>query len=350
MPLEHDPFSPIINVQWGAGGGVFIAGDIDSNIYYLKVNADEKKPAWQTLGKLDFQKEDDGGFVAGRVAGSAFAMVESSTADGSETNPVFVLVGGSGFANEFGIIMASRDGLDWSKVFSFGEREDSETYVGAGIFGVVWKEAEQKFYAGGHQLETGVDAEAGFRWEEQIDLLFQSSDGYTWSESSRHVTRVEAPLGQPFNYPAYNSGLLVPHCSTRVQDKNGNGIPDGNYGYDDDDNILVVPTEVIAIDYLFGLYLNDIPQNCLTVTVTGEPSYPSDVGIPITCTATAGGRWLAAGGVLGNFDAGEGRTQAAILVSSESGYVWRELNPTDGMNMIITMTGGRLETETDAGL
>jgi hypothetical protein len=156
------------------------------------------------------------------------------------------------------------------------------------------------------------------------------------------------------SYPDYKTGLLAGHCSKLVKDDNGNGIPDGNYGYKSE-TILIAPSKVIKIDYLFGLYLNDIPRGSTTVTVTnfGEgvpPSYPSDVGIPIACTATAGGKWMAAGGVLGsNFDAGTGRSQAAMLVPSEAGdeYVWKAINPA-GTNMIITMTGGT--TKTNAGL
>ena len=347
IPL--DVLSKIVNVHW-SGGGVFIAGNVDSNIYYLKLPATE--PEWQDLGKLEFHQEEEGGFVTGRVAGSAYATTDIKDEDGNviSQEPVFVLVGGSGFANEIGIIMASKDGLNWTRVFSFGTT-DSETYVGAGIFGIVWDDEAKMFYAGGHQADQFVDPDADLKWEQQADILFASPDGFSWHEADRHEMRVEASSTEIIEFPEYKTGLLVAHCSTHVKDGNNNGVPDGNYGKSG--NLLIAPAEVSKINYLAGLYLYDIPQGSsgLVVTDLGEevppPAYPTDAGIPVTCTAVVGGEWMAAGGVVGNFDSGTGNSQAARLVSREDGYIWESLKP-DGTNVIITMTGGMIGA--DAGL
>jgi hypothetical protein len=338
-PYSQDVLTRIVNVKWG--GGVFIAGDLASNVYYLKPGGDE--PAWQNLGKLDFGKEDEDGLVTGRVAGSAYAAIDVKDSSGNitGTKPVFILVGGSGFTGEIGIIMASSDGLSWSKVFTFKGNPDSDKYKSAGIFGVVWNETAEMFYAGGHQSDNFADNAANIFWMSETDILFQSADGYSWSEAGRHEMRVDIVDGVIPPYPKYKTGLLVAQCRDLVKDANNNNIPDGNYGYDKS-NLLIAPTVTSKIDYLFGTYLNDIPHgSAVTVTGLGEdppPPYPSNTGIPTTCVATVGGEWVAAGGTFDSLDTGSCR--AVILKSSEEGSPqWERLDP-PGANVIITLTGG----------
>jgi hypothetical protein len=333
-PYSQDVLTRIYNVQWGAG--VFIAGDLASNIYYLKPGGDADE--WQNLGHLEFRK-DEHGRVTGRVAGSAYAAVGVKDSSGNiiGAKPVFVLVGGSDFTGEIGIIMASSDGLNWSRVFTFNGNPDSHKYQSAGIFGVVWDETKKMFYAGGHQTDNFADAAANIFWTAEVDILFQSPDGYSWSESGRTEIRVDIIGGVIPPYPKYKTGLLVAHCRNLVKDANNNNIPDGNYGYDES-NRLIAPTVTSKIDYLFGNYLSDIPRGS-HVTVTGFDSDvpPSSTGIPTTCVATVGGSWVAAGGTFDSLDTGS--CQAVILKSSEDGLQWERLDP-PGANVIITLTGG----------
>lgn len=338
-PYSQDVLTRMYNVHWG--GGAVIAGDYESNVYYLNFGTE---PTWQNLGKLDFRKED-GDFFTGSVAGSAFAVVDIKDAAGNVigTKPVWVLVGGSGFTGEIGIIMASGDGLNWSRVFTFKGNVNSDEYKSAGIFAVVWNADAKKFFAGGHQTDNF--AEGGFSWQAETDILFQSSDGTHWSEVSRHKTYVETnfPIPMP-PYPEYKTGLLVAKCADLVKDDNSNSVPDGNYGYDKISGLLIAPAKLTTIDYLYGNYLSGIHLDSSNVTmkIVGggvPPSYPLNVGIPTTCVATAGGEWVVAGGVLAA--EGSGKSQAAILkfVEDDNAYVWKRIDP-GGTNMIITLTGG----------
>ena len=337
VPLDF--LKQITNVHWGGGGGVFIAGNNDSNIYYLKLDAvadPDNPPAWESLGTLDFTK-DEGAYFTGYVQGSTFAMVGAV----EDKKPVFILVGGGGPRRAIGIIMASRDGKEWSRVFSYGQ--DSDTYRGVNIFGVVWDEVAQMFYAGGHQFDSFLDSTILYAWQTEIDLLFASADGFAWSEIGRNERKVEAHGTDPFPpWPDYPSGLLAAHCSKRVLDSNGNGVPGGNYGYDKDKELLIAPNKPVVISYDVGFLQIPTTGSDVTVTFSGEgdpPSYPSNPGLPAICVATAGGKWVVAGG-------DDGDSQAAIAVASDEAYIWQSLNP-EGTSKIITLTAGDLD---NAGL
>jgi hypothetical protein len=325
-PYSQDILTLIYNVQWG--GGTFVAGDFDSNIHCLKLGA------WTNLGKLDFVK-DEGDYFTGFVQGCAYARVGDK--------PVYVLVGGGASSHSRGIIMASNDGLNWARVFSYGESSDS--FVGAVIFGVVWDANAQAFYAGGRQSDNEVE------WESQTDLLFSSPDGLAWRIVDRHVTRIEHPDA---TYPEYKTGLLAAHCSGRVKDENSNGVPDGVYGYAKD-QLLIAPEPTPSIGYLTGDITYPLPGTPspgtptpgasvkITNLSTGAEPYLSEIGTPTFCVASTGGQWMAAGGVFGNpAEGGAGGSCLAYVLTPvvDGPPVWKSLNP-GGASPIITMTAGR---------
>ena len=306
MPVALDLLTRVRNIHWG--GGVFIAGDDNSNIHYFKIG----DSAWRNLGTLDFAKRE-GEYFTGWVQGSAYAR------------SVFVLVGGGGSTRAQGIIMASRNGLNWSRVFTFGEK--SESYIGAVIFGVVWDEDEQTFYAGGNQSDNfaagGSTLEA---WSSQTDLLFSSRDGYTWREVDRKVMRIRNSF-PPESWPEYKTGLLEPHCSSLVEDSNDNGVADGVYGHQKSTGVLIEPADPATIDYLFGSVDIDAADNVVIHNASKPPS--SHPGIPVTCVAYVGGRWMAAGGA-------SGASKASMLEGSD----WTIINPS-GTSRVITICGGK---------
>ena len=334
-PHGEDYFGRIVNVHWPKKlgpmtGGVFIAGDYDSNIYYMKVGEGGKidptgaLPVWQNLGTLDFTLDD--GMFNGRVQGSAYGLV-------NDKNPVFVLVGGGGTATSRGIIMASRDGLSWSRAFSFGV--DSGTYRGANLFGVVWDGTS--FWAGGHQTDNF--SEGDVNWMSETDILFHSSDGFSWNEAGRFVLRIDKPVGGPFPpWPDYITGLLAAHCSGKVVDSYGNGVPGGNYGYDADNNILLAPIDPSVVEYFYGGVSISTPNG---VSNRGaDVPFPVDPGLPILCTATAGGTWVYAGGrkepSLG---------MATVLLPSPgdaANVAWQQIDPPSS-KLLVTLCGGAVE-------
>jgi hypothetical protein len=314
MAFAQDLLTRIIDVHWG--GGVFIAGDDQSNIFFLEAGKNE----WKNLGKLGFA-EDEGSMFTGWVQGSSYA---------DKSRPVFVLVGGGGRTKSLGIILASDDGLKWTRVFQIGE--DSDSFAGANMFGVVWNDDDNAFYAGGHQYDLSEALAV------QTDLLFRSVDGYNWVEADRRSTTYS-----PDTVPEYKTGLLVSKCSTRIVDGNGNGVPDGVYAYDKASKILMAPVNVPTIDYLNGTIsvAPSGPGGGIVVDNGGEgPTPPSDPNISAIGVAFSSGNWLAAGGSFPDYS-----TEAAIFGQDEK---WLRLDP-PGEGPVVTVIGG-VAGKKDAGL
>jgi hypothetical protein len=339
-PHGEDFFDRIVNVHWPKKlrpitGGVFIAGESgattsDTNIYYMRVGAGAdldptgKFPVWRNLGTLDFGKTEGDSFT-GDVQGSAYGLVGGKS-------PVFVLVGGGGSSHSVGTIMASRDGLNWSRVFTL--TDTAPGLRGVNIFGVVWDGAQ--FWAGGHLDINYTPVTDPFL--RQVDILLHSLDGFSWGEVAR-VENVFGPVTNPdasWSLGEYKTGFLAEHCSGVVVDSNGNGVPGGNYGYIKDDNILLAPTTPQAIDYFSGGVDIGTPDG--VSNLGANVPFPVDPGLPTLCTATAGGVWVYAGGVPGPSYIG----MAAVLLPSpgESGGVaWQRLDP-PGSKLLVTLCGG----------
>lgn len=333
-PHGEDFFNRIVNVHWPEeapkpSGGVFIAGDFNGNIHYLRVGVGVTgAPKWQNLGQHAFAESE-------RILGSAYGLV-----GGKE--PAFVLVGGGGSTTARGVIMASQDGLNWSQVFTFGAMSD--TFTGATIFGVTWDGSS--FWAGGHQSDSFADFDTEIRWMTEVDVLFNSPDGFSWSEAGRYVMRVDSAGGAPFPpWPEYTTGLLESHCSDVVRDNsNNNGVPGGVFGYDQASETLIAPTDPPAIDYFTGGVGVGAggAVNVIKTKVGAGGSFPSNPGLPVLGVATAGGSWVAAGG---DTSTSEGVGQAAIMIPSsvdEHGFTWKRLDP-DG-KAIDTICGGQAKT------
>jgi hypothetical protein len=142
-----------------------------------------------------------------------------------------------------------------------------------------------------------------------------------------------------------------------VLDFNGYGVPDGNYGYDENERLLIQPNEKMSLNYIFGGVSYSFGTG-IVVTFSGDgtpPSIPSTVGLSVvTCVATAGGKWVVAGGT---YDPGGGSqpplggglSQAAILGTDNAGKpAWNRIDP-PGTNAIIAMCGGLLSDVVPAG-
>lgn len=331
----EDFLQRIVGVHWrtpvSAEGGVFIGIDLDSNIHYLRIGPGARKddktglPVWKNLGPLDYLK-DNGVTTSGAAIGCSYAVVDH---EGS-TEPVFVLVGGGNSGGVRGIIMASSDGLTWQTVYT--APGDVDTVYLSTIFAVVWDEIDKAFYAGAHQFVTGPSSHS------EIDILLRSSNGYSWGEVDRfEMVTSSGPV------PEYNTGLLASHCSKRVVDSYGNGLPDGFYKYDSVSKIMIAPTALPTIFYFEGAV--GMPGDAAGVTVTKfavdeRPLPPSSTDIPTYCVAGIGESWMAGGGLLSSH--GGPSCQASYLAPSveEGGMRWLPLNPSSNQP-ITTMIGGQ---------
>jgi hypothetical protein len=347
--FPQDALTHIVNVHWASGGGVFIAINSNGNVYYLELDDQNDQTAvWEDLGTLGFVGPDPDHFIP-FPTGCSYGMTSIKDAAGNviEKKPVFVIVGGNGNATSPGIIMASKNGRDWSRVFTF--ETTSDTYLGASVWAVAWDEVAQMFFAAGHQTDHFLDHDAEYNWQAETDLLFSSSDGFSWSEAGRHQVKIEGPTFEPLPpWPDDTAGLLNSHCSPRVLDFNGYNVPDGNYGYDKDKDLLIQPNDKMSLNYLFGGIGYSLGTGII-VTGSGEGALPpSSPGLSaVTCVATAGGQWVVAGGIYdpaggGQPPPGGGKSEAAILVTDEHGVpIWKRLDP-PGTNAIIAMCGGLL--------
>jgi hypothetical protein len=317
--LALDILTRVINVHW-AGGAVFVAAEGGGNLYYLNTAKTNKDglPSWENLGKfIDTDGTDDPFFHVG----SAHGLV------GEAKTSTFVVVSYGGGTLGTGAIFASQDGLAWSKVFTLS-KEQPDRNTSATMFGVVWDGSA--FWAGAHQ---SIDVTFDDPRLSEIDILLTSSDGLRWQEVGRHVTVVDTsdPAGVP---PEYTRGLLADHCSNRVVDSLGNGLPDGFYGYDPDRELLIKPKGLPAIDYYFGGVVYGNPSG-VTIQNSGAGTIPSNPGLPTSCVARSGGHWVAAGGTSG--------PMAAILVpdpTTESQFIWRRIDPPSGSDAITTIVAG----------
>jgi hypothetical protein len=320
-PYGEDFFQRIVGVHWPekfkVTGGVFVAGCADGSIFYLRVGAGELE--WQLVG--NFTDSGDGSPIV--FTGSSYGLV-----NGEE--PVFVMVGAGSSADSVGSIFASQDGLNWSKVYTLiPARPDVSR--GCSMFSVAWDGTQ--FWAGGHRSENYQrDGDPNLY---EIDMLFNSSDGFGWHEVDSVSNSFNTTLPDVgWSLGDYTTGLLNPHCSSNVVDKNRNNVPDGVYGYDPISGNLVRPENVPSIDYFFGraegtgggVVANDNPIE--------SPEFPT------FSVALAGNTWVAGGG---GFDTGvgDGRCNAAIMSSSiePGGIRWTSLDP-PGSEPILTMAGG----------
>jgi hypothetical protein len=295
--LSLDLLTRVRNIHWKVGGGEFVNGGGAQR--YLKMgksHAPGRK--WTDLGSLAFT-------AAGTSQASSYALV------GTPPVRVFLLGGNDGGTEETsdnGLIMVSNDGLIWSKMHTVATGDDFNT---ASLLGIVWDKTARCFYAGAHIFTAKV---GGDLLDE--DILLQSFDGRRWDEIER-VGWATAP-------DAHIEGLLAKHCSKRVTDSYGNGVPDGVYGFDETKDILIAPTGVPRINYTDGLVRSE-PLSTVTIKTRApsgtEITTTVDVGILVNCVAYAGGIWMAGGTALTDL------TIPMTAYSIDDGATWTKIIP-----------------------
>jgi len=326
-PFSQDVLTRVINVHWG--GGIVVAADNAGDIYRLKFGDKE----WERAG---------GGFIDSGT-GNTVALVGSSYALVDDEDPTFVMVGYGGGGDGLGHIYASKDGLRWDEVFTL-EQEQPDRNLNTIIFAVVWEESTNTFWAAGHhELAPSEDD----RRRLAIDLLFSSPNGIAWSESARHET-VVGILDEPgYVPPDYTEGLLVEHCSDKVTDDLGNGVPDGFYKYDSSNEILVRPETIPTMEYLVGGISYGFPAGVIVTYETGSTPEVAIPDFPVICAAGVEGRWVIGGGQVGGEGEASSSCEAAIQVIASGGRIeWKPLNP-PGDGPLLTMVAGAEAAEAE---
>lgn len=378
MPLGLDFLSQVVNVQW-TGGGRFVMGDQWGYSAAVEQEKNDAPPKITNLGILDFGIDPNDG----RVMGSSYHLFIVVNEKGESTkNPVFLLCGirddyGQGpisGSNTVGIIMASRDGLDWKRVFTLPNESSNGTTKpirgAAQIMGVVWDDNAKAFYGCGHIFKSYFNQRRDppsladpdprpvtyVELVEEIDVLMSSPDGFAWTESGRNVFTRSTNYGglNPIIYPypdPLGYGLMLPHCPDRggLKDYYGNNLQDGVVHYWKDpkskEKISICSTgDIPSIDYVGGgLRPADPGSHSIKIMETDskgeEKMVVVDVGIPVQAVSAAGDVIIAVGGSSIDGFPPNGPVDFSISIDKES---WK-VATYEGGPPAVTVSGAPLQ-------
>jgi hypothetical protein len=237
-PPYHESFlENIIAVNWGAPTGGIFVSG-DFCCYQRYTRLEDNKSAnFKWIGLGSMAFTDGGGTVSGSYA---------KTAGG----PVFLLGGHRGGVGG-GVLMRSTDGYSWTAM-------QAGPLMGDDISALVWDKQEKRFY---------LDPGGGQR-------PYYSADGIYWFYSGTH---------------------FEDHC------KNPLGAPDGVYGYDKKNDVVIYPynNEAVAI---------------VNASTMDAEEFTIWVGLDFVYAINfTGGIWMAGGGAGGD---------SATTTSLDGGNFW----------------------------
>jgi hypothetical protein len=315
-PYGEDFFQRIVGVHWREGVldlGFFVAGNESGDAAFNKtidtVNPTDKTTpinvTWYEIGGLPFSNPPR---EIGAIYASAFGLAKKS--------PVFLLGGYKFHEEDFGfwqegIIMASRDGINWTKVYSFVGISykrivftgDGENVVAAGQFSaayihsLVWD--GRQFWAGGYVVEHMIYSPV-FHYTKS-DVLFSSIDGFSWSEVGRNKLEWTSDDTEP-DLP--KAGLIVNHCNRNFIDSNGNGVPNGAWGENKAAGIMIGPVNPPTVDYKgnddrSNSYVMPVDTGSVVRIIGPNGVTTANTGIGgVMGVAFAGGAWWAVGSTM----------------------------------------------------
>lgn len=336
-PWRLDPLQNIVNISWG-GAPIFVIGDVSClSVRVRPRKSDDDEVEVTALGPMSFG-------AGGSIMGSSFHE--------TTTGRVFLLCGyhfATGPSNKTGIIMASRDGLEWQLAKSWPNNQSGTILSSTQFQGIVWD--GDKFYAAGHMtneyLAERDDDVVYIAKQEEIDTLWSSMDGFSWAEDGRRTATVLTSDGFDVNsdYPGLPiKGLFEPHCSSRVRDGLGNGVPDGVYYYketSEGNSLFIRPGDVPAIDYRGGgLGYSSTASSTVGIEITvGDETTTiiTSPGIPVNAVAYVDGIIVAVGGGTWSGDP-DARQPVSFAVSKDMGETWETLSY-DGHPPALTIVG-----------
>jgi hypothetical protein len=243
---SQDVLTRIYNVQWEGGEGVFVSGD---GAGYARYSKDGQN--WTGLGNLDF-------FDASPHGGSGQIIASSYALAGTEETPVFLLGGNAAPKPDVeiypsAVIMASRNGSNWTNVFNLKSDHSHATVV----TGLVRDETDKTFYANINFFDSDGHL---------LKKCYRSSDGFGWAEGG---------------------GTFESHCKGKLP-----GKPDGYYGYDEAKDILIRPSDDgsgVIVKKRVGV--SDPPVYETTLVTSGAM-----VDMTPAAVAYAAGTWVTVGG------------------------------------------------------
>jgi hypothetical protein len=284
MPLTLDFLKYVLNIHWGGDeGGRFASGDQWGFVRYAKIDKKEAAQDWQGITNVATASIDSGGLFGkgsiGVIYGASYAPVGGNpTADPPvKPRPTFVLTGTNRHREGFdqnkpevihNIIMASHDGEHWDTVI---DEVSLLTATSRAYRDLVWD-------SGSFFCKTINGA---------VEGCYKSADGYSWGA---------------------DGGTFASHCKGVLV-----GQPDGLYGYDDANDILIWPDWIDGGSG--GVKVKKKADDGISYT-TSSISFGTETAVD--CVAFAGGIWV--GG--GNTTYSGSLNTACIMTSIDDGKTW----------------------------
>lgn len=263
-PYKESFLENIVAVGWGGSGGIFVSGDFC---------------CYQRYTRLEDNKSDDfRWFGLGSLAFGDLGGTESSSYGKTSQGPVFLIGGHRGGAEDSHVLMRSTDGYKWDSNVAYGDVFTEQ---------LVWDKDERRFYAGG---PVG------------LDYCSYSPDGLRWYLS---VT----------DFHTHCKGIMT-------------GTPDGIYGYDSRNDLLIYPDggEAWAV---------------VNASSGDAESFPIWVGIESVYTiAYVGGIWMAGGG-----SGGTGNSMTTCSLDGGNFWFYSTVGDLDmtGDYAVTTMVGAPIQ-------
>lgn len=362
--LGLDFLTQIVNVQWAAGGAIFIYGELLGNkLYRVKVKAKGATPETQIItlpesDTRDFTEENATRFGA---YGGSYGKKKQKDKDGNFTiddktsEPVFVICGTRGVAktikdevdndrpvtDSYALIYTSNDGIEWSASHEEAAITASVSELPrASATALVWDIDEQSFYyAQNRAVFHPATAEL-----EAFDDMLSSADGKAWTpEGSQDVVGADETYKSPFLAHTEHNDCI---------DARDQHVPDGFSTTDATTELTAKPVippvvryEGGGIDYSSGS--SEIEIETEDAEGDKETKTLSIPGIGnVTCVAGCNQIFMAGGFVAADDDQSAG----AVVISTDNGVTWNELPGTlNGVTFMIVAPMTDFPSEPEPG-
>lgn len=314
MPLPLDFLQRIINVKW-TGGAIFLIGTLGGLYQARPTTKDNGDQTFSiTASNFPIVPFEGQGYV---VRGSCYGLIGHDP-----VVPVFVVCGGvtkeeGGLFHVTAWICASKDGVNWNKVFQAPEGVTTD-HVGnpqpwtSDSFALAKNPDADAFHFSMFMNKSTGYADQYF-FEEQ---LFGSSDGRSWGGIGTRQPGDGSASVFPILYCTHNDCLDAQHKH----------VPDGVMHEDKDAGFLIRPRDPPTLVYGGGgPPYEPGTSNLIEIVTTDENGHKTTtttaVPIPkVTCVAGNGDLWMVGGWI----DPDDGYAGGIVVSSFDNGETWTD--------------------------
>ena len=224
MPVgawSQDTVTRTINVHWQTAGAIFVIGDDSGQIWRCVMPTKNTKPNFEKMSQQFGEDNPSSGTTPpGQCNGGSFALV------GAEKTPTFVLAGidwqfdhfasdgsGVGLFTD-GLIMKSKDGINWQTAFKTETTIDGQSRTPQRV---IWDEADQHFYVD----MAYVSAQPSNENRSYATECWSSATGQVWAMIGSLPGQVE-------------NTIFDAHCKYKwsISELAGVGFANGEFGID----------------------------------------------------------------------------------------------------------------------